>query len=386
MRILIVSPIASHPQRQGNATRIATLGDLLRSLGHTVDYLYYAMEGLTGVEEAAMRAAWDSFMHVMPTIDTTKRGAGDFYLVDDWFEQSLSDAAYNMHCRHRYDVVWVNYIWLTKVFSVFPTHVRRVLDTHDVFSNRNQVFADLALRPSWFFTTPEQERLALCRADAIVAIQDHEAAYFRKLLRNDAGISLFTIGHISCPRFLAPRIRSNKKIRVGYIGSANPLNVRSIEDLQSRLRHLTQVTMDYQFLLAGPICDAIDDAEAFVKLGIVDTPEDFYRDVDVIINPMPSGTGLKIKTIEALSFGRPVAGTRAAFSGISTAQLDAVAPPTPFRQLLTERSIFLTAEQARKVFLRYTRFQFSELMECLRWASAPSPLSPDPKFVARVTA
>jgi hypothetical protein len=37
-----------------------------------------------------------------------------------------------------------------------------------------------------------------------------------------------------------------------------------------------------------------------------------------IVNPMIGGTGLKIKTIEALGYGRPIIGTVDAFRGLAT--------------------------------------------------------------------
>jgi hypothetical protein len=326
-----------------------------------------------------MQEAWDTFVHVVPAIDTTKRGGGDFHLVDDWFESSLCDAAYDLQRRHDYDIVWVNYIWLSKIFNAFPMHVKKILDTHDVFSNRNQIFEHLGLEPAWFFTTADQERLALSRADAIVAIQENEADYFRRLLPNNSNIPVFTIGHISCPRFLSPRTRSSRRIRVGYLGSANPLNIKAIEDLQSRLRQFPSLASEYRFFLAGPICSAMSGRDVFEMMGVVDATEDFYREIDIFINPMPSGTGLKIKTVEALSFGRAVAGTRSAFAGISTVELGPAAPPAPFRQLLSADSLYLTADQSRKAFLAYTRLQFGELMDCLSWASASSPSDAAPR-------
>jgi glycosyltransferase involved in cell wall biosynthesis len=53
-----------------------------------------------------------------------------------------------------------------------------------------------------------------------------------------------------------------------------------------------------------------------VVLGPVPDAEDFYRAVECVLNPMAGGTGLKIKTVEALAAGLPVLGTRDAFAGL----------------------------------------------------------------------
>ena len=44
-------------------------------------------------------------------------------------------------------------------------------------------------------------------------------------------------------------------------------------------------------------------------LGKVEEPWEFYRQIDVAINPVEFGTGLKIKTCEALAYGVPTVTT-----------------------------------------------------------------------------
>ena len=49
---------------------------------------------------------------------------------------------------------------------------------------------------------------------------------------------------------------------------------------------------------------------------------DAYLRIDVAINPMIGGTGLKIKTVEGLAFGRMVLSTKAGASGLGIAHAD----------------------------------------------------------------
>jgi glycosyltransferase involved in cell wall biosynthesis len=44
--------------------------------------------------------------------------------------------------------------------------------------------------------------------------------------------------------------------------------------------------------------------------------------MDIVINPMVGGTGLKIKTVEALAYGRAVISTKAGASGLGIAHHD----------------------------------------------------------------
>ena len=56
-RILIVSPIASHPADQGNSARIQSLGRELMARGVVCEFLLYATEGCSPAQGAAMGRA-----------------------------------------------------------------------------------------------------------------------------------------------------------------------------------------------------------------------------------------------------------------------------------------------------------------------------------------
>jgi glycosyltransferase involved in cell wall biosynthesis len=83
-------------------------------------------------------------------------------------------------------------------------------------------------------------------------------------------------------------------------------------------------------LIAGKICDwfnLVDGrAESLLRnrvrlLGPVDRLEDFYSQVDLAINPVQFGTGLKIKNVEALAYGKPLVSTASGAAGMSPAVL-----------------------------------------------------------------
>jgi len=69
----------------------------------------------------------------------------------------------------------VNYTFLTKAFEYAPPGVVKILDTHDLFSGRRELFENFAVAPEFFYTSPEREKIALDRADAVIAIKQSEA-------------------------------------------------------------------------------------------------------------------------------------------------------------------------------------------------------------------
>ena len=53
-----------------------------------------------------------------------------------------------------------------------------------------------------------------------------------------------------------------------------------------------------------------------IKLGDLPDVGRAYEMADIVVNPAPVGTGLKIKSIEALAFGKPLVATPHAATGL----------------------------------------------------------------------
>ncbi|SFM89803.1 Glycosyltransferase involved in cell wall bisynthesis [Nitrosomonas nitrosa] len=315
MRILIVSPIASHPQNQGNSVRITTIGKQLQALGYTVHFLYYPLEGLTDQQHKDMTSCWDYFHTISCDLPNKEKTLGEYYCIDDWYDPRLGEFVRKLHERWHFSIVLVNYVWFSALLEILPSDIKKVIDTHDVFGNRHLRFTEKGMRPEWFYTTPEEEKHGLQRANLVIAIQNEEEFYFHSLLEG-TNTKVITIGFLAPPRFLPPRPLPRIPV-VGYLGSGNPFNVNSIKDFIASVKTNPIVSQSYRFVIAGTICEKLDILqEPFQSLGCIDDIEDFYASVDIVVNPMVGGSGLKIKSLEALSFGLPFIGTKDAMVGI----------------------------------------------------------------------
>lgn len=308
-RILIVSPIASHPADQGNAARIGAMGRELMARGVLCEFLHYATEGCTPAQEAAMSAFWRGGFRMVPPQPPARQGMPGAWALDDWCPAFLADEVARRHRGGRHDAVLVHYVWMSRVLEGVGAGALRVLDTHDLFGDRHLAARAQGLDPSWFFTTREEEARGLARADLVLAIQEAEAA----ALRERSALPVLTLGHMPPLRFLEADDGPPPRAAFGYLGSANPWNVASVRALDAALAEAP----DLPWLLAGRI--TLRDLRLRSRpllFGPVPEAEDFYRAVECVLNPMTGGTGLKIKTVEALAVGLPVLGTRDAFAGL----------------------------------------------------------------------
>lgn len=372
MRILVISPIASHPQNQGNSARIAAVCRQLQSLGHLVHFLYYPLEGLTDAQRQEMSASWD-FFHSLPCdLPNTEKTLGDYFSVDDWYDPRLGEYAEQLHQHWNFDCAWVNYVWFSAVLDSLPDTVYKIIDTHDVFGDRHLRFTEIGLEPEWFYTTLDEERYGLTRAHLVLAIQYEEEAYFRKTLAGTQ-TQVSTLGYMIPPRFSARKPKEDK-LTIGYLASGNPFNISSLNDFVEALQRVPELQQQYRFVLAGTICDKINALPPFEIMGRIDDLDDFYHNVDIVINPMIGGTGLKIKTLEALSYGVSFMGTESAFVGIPICRADN-RPSIVFDSaagidvLFPKQSSLLSGADARVTFLSYIAVHAVKLKEIVLRAS-----------------
>lgn len=316
MQVLVTSPIPSHPQNHGNRARVYSLCRTLQKRGYSIHFVYGGLEGLTDAQELAMRETWEH-VYILPHDPAPrKQSKRSHHLIDDWYVPAVTDITQRIlnvwdisHCL-------ANYVWFSRWLEDVPAGIPKYLDTHDMFANRNKNLKRDGMKASWYSTTRAEEKKALDRADVVLAIQSSEAETFRRATDSDVE----TLGHYVPPHFLenTPHEKADK-IKVGYLASNNPINQHSLHKFTQELRAFPTLHDKVSFQLAGAICGSDVAADCpFEKLGFVEDIDDFYQDMDIILNPNIGGTGLKIKSVEALSFGKPLIATVDAMVGIET--------------------------------------------------------------------
>jgi hypothetical protein len=365
--VLIVSPIPSHPQFQGNSARIYRLNRMFQLCGYQVHFLYFGMEGLSENQQRDMENQWDYFHFVQPQGPAAEPSFGDYFDIDDWYDNRVSDYVDKLCETWSFDVCVVNYVWFSKVLDVLPEQTYKVIDTHDVFGDRHIVAKEAGLEPVWFYTTKELEAYALERADLVLAIQDEEKNYFESITETPVAV----MGY--CVPFQPLVNQSREKIVIGYIGSGNPFNVESLRVFQDAVMANPALMQQFSFLLGGTVCKVFSPMnEIFDVVGLVDDLDEFYRLIDIAINPMVGGTGLKIKSLEALSYGKALLATEDAMVGINGIDsfhnfasvpdmVEVLGELTPERTAELHRNSIATFRTYNERFISEFKSLFSEL-------------------------
>lgn len=331
-RVLIVSPFPVYPANAGNRVRILVLVEALQQLGHEV---HFALIRYDNGDEERMRELLGGRLLSIPYAQPKRRRSlwqrlEDAWLrwrdpdyryasrLDDWFNPSALARLRQYDAEHHFDVVMVEYVFFSKALEAFPDRTLKIVDTHDVFSDRHKLFLREGREPQWYSTTPAEEARGLRRANVVVAIQDKEREFFAGI----SGQPTVTVGHLVPQRNLFHGGPASGKLL--FVGSANPINVDSLEYFLAQVFPLIRAALpEASLLLAGRICNAVADQPGLVKLGELPDLAEAYAQADVVVVPVRFGTGLNVKSIEALGYGMPLVTTPDGSKGI-------VAPELPF--------------------------------------------------------
>ncbi len=208
------------------------------------------------------------------------------------------------------------YIFLSYLRYVKNAPALNVLDCHDVMGLRQQTFERFD-KQHFASISVADELEVMTGFDFVMAIQRQEYRYLARILGDHAVLY--------APHFIEetpsmPRETDRGPIEIIFVGGNSPMNV---DGLRWFLRYVWPAIAIWgpQLAVVGEVGTHFAHQKfAGVRfLGRVDDLTPHYRAADIAINPVFYGGGLKIKTVEAMSYGLPVLTTAEGARGIPLA-------------------------------------------------------------------
>jgi hypothetical protein len=196
--------------------------------------------------------------------------------------------------NNEYDYIVISYVFWTRLIenSKYIKNAKLIIDTHDFITPHFK--NDKKFELGKYF---EEEIRSLSFFDEILVVSIEEKYIFDQFL--DKEIHL-----ISHPEELKHKLEK-EVYDVVYVASNNVHNVKSAKWFFEKVYPL--LSMDIKICVVGKINDNVPAAlENVHNINYVDNLEDVYSICKIAICPMLSGTGVKIKVIEALSYGLPI--------------------------------------------------------------------------------
>jgi len=343
--VLIVSGCASHPSEGGNRRRLFNLAAMLRQIGWRPVLLY--TDYLPG-DFAAMRQWWGEDFYYQPYRPGSLKwmmkrlsrrcalehgrlrswhrsrlynwGSGNpqedaataRIPVDNYYEPALDPVIDELHRRYKFQAVIAQFVIMSRALLRFPGgDVKRLIDTHEVFA-LGDAWKTAAPSKLWLRISPEDEKTALRRADSAIAIQHHDAATLRR-----EGIAAGVLGH---PVEVVRDVRAADALGSGtilFVSRGHPFDVAGLEWFAREVYPLLAAWLrPEQVVVAGMIKDVMNPRPPFRFLGRVADLPDLYARNRVVMAPLHEGTGLKIKVVEALGYGKALVATPFAALGV----------------------------------------------------------------------
>lgn len=210
--------------------------------------------------------------------------------------------------KNNIDVMWVFYIW-NYDFANIKSKIYKILDTQDVASD----FVKYKKENKVFFPSNlnlEDEIKIMNCFDLSIAVSARDYQIYKKYLNNKV---------YYLPFYFDCKNQSNNKSEnnvIGFIGGSADFNVVSLKQLIDEI--FPKVKSKCELRIFGSICEKVDQpSNPKIKfVGRVDKVEDMYNQIDLAVNPISFGSGLKTKCIEAMANSIPLITTNVGAQGI----------------------------------------------------------------------
>ena len=197
------------------------------------------------------------------------------------------------------EIILCNYYVLAALLSALPkSQVPQMVLTH--YARDGNIAA-------------ECEAECLRGADLLLAIQQEDQVEFGRLYPEKESV-LFTM-----PLFAKPRTGTSVAGRLLFVGGAHETNIEAVRWFLSDVwdKVLTSFP-EATFHVCGSVCDLFRDVTfpGVQFLGRIENLDPEYEAAALVVVPLPGGTGLKIKLVQALQHGCAVVSTSAGLQGV----------------------------------------------------------------------
>ena len=361
-RVLLITKHPFLPAHDGTSAIISLWYECLRGLGYEIDVLSFDYIAKRWSDEGHAQLARDGVgSHVVPAYGgreapLRRLGVVGFSAVfghrfaPEWLRTSetaratldrVFDAPYDLIVVHGVDA-----INLAGAERLRSHSAPKLLDIHDhvpfriiglqrtlvrllrwygAAAWRHVSHSDVLQAVGWpaprFLTRAESRLAQVCQR--VLCSSDEELA----ALRNGGVASERLVSirwPITRPVRTAPRVgAAGRRHAFGFIGSDALFNVESLLFFCREIWPLIRAARPDATLLvagcAGAACARLPERErpGIVIAGWMDDVDEFYRDVEIVVVPLLSGTGVSVKTMEAAAHGAAIVSTSAGLRGLA---------------------------------------------------------------------
>jgi len=225
---------------------------------------------------------------------------GENELLDlNQYGQRLSE--YLTH--HSFDFCIIEYIHNAFLLEYLPDGIQTILDTHDIISDRNESFREFGHEEVSFDLSKDLEFGLFDVFDYVMLISEPDLTKLKSILPEE---KLILCPH---PSYLCRHEIRREVKNIGFIGSEYLPNKDAVQYFINECWCAIFEKHPVNFTIYGNVNRALDGPithDNILQAGYIDDIGEIYHQIDIVINPVRFGAGLKIKTVEALANGLPL--------------------------------------------------------------------------------
>lgn len=358
MRILQLYNRVPHPLHDGGALAVHAMSLGLHEAGADVQ-LFCLNASRSRVAEAAIPAFWKSqFNMQLHAVDTRLYPwsaawnllEGSAYHVSRFYHPAVASALAVLLQRQNFDIIQLEATFMGVYLPIIRQHsqAKVVLRAHNIDYRIWQRLAAGCQQPlkKWYLQLQASrlqrfEEALYAAVDAVVAISEVDAAYIRQLTK--AAITNAPMGLAADRAASAPNWKPENLHRCSFVASLDwQPNQEAVRWLHAELwPAIRQQAPNSLCVVAGknaPASFAKLTGNGLDMLGFVPDAAQTMRDNPLFLVPIRSGSGIRIKILEALALGLPVVSTTLGAEGLSVthrAQLWLADTPAAFAEAVT---------------------------------------------------
>ncbi len=215
--------------------------------------------------------------------------------------------------KNHFDFCIIEYIHNSYLLNYLPGDMKFILDAHDIISERKKSFADHHHEHNLFDIPEELEYEIFEVYDYVMLLCKPDIDKLSKIIPAEK--------LLLCPHPAAVCQHEIKKIahHIGFIGSEYLPNKDAIEFFINECWPSISKKFETRLQIYGNIARTLNlpkTGNSIQLNGYVENLAEIYNQIDIVINPVRFGAGLKIKNIEALANGLPLITTSHGARGI----------------------------------------------------------------------
>jgi len=322
-KLLYITAIPPIPLDSGGATRVNnTIKELNKNF--ILDVISVAAD--TGDKKLINFLQKNSHSHYLIKLNSTYcpysfLSDGQPYWLQPWLNNELPSLVNRLNVLNQYDCIMVDFtqmLYLTpylpkKPIKIFTAHdittvsfLRRLIENYKIKSILGNL---LSLLEVFLY-----EKKHIKKYDLVITMSDHDKNLIKKLFSLKKIISVSNgISVINQKKIEKVK---KKELKIGYFGSFNhPPNKMSFIYFLNRIAPiLNSYHVNYKFYIAGNNSQEMVDKIIYqqncnflenklINLGVVNKSEDFFEKIDLLVAPIFSGSGTRIKILEAAGNG-----------------------------------------------------------------------------------